>query len=70
VSTTDAYHNPIQPWDERDLVLIGDEGYTPQDWAAIPHGTLCGPTRHGCICADCRRVMAEYRRARRRRTAA
>lgn len=42
------------------LILIGDEAFTPDEWAAVPHGTPTGYVHHGCRCTDCRRARADY----------
>ena len=43
-----------------DLVLVGDEAYTREEWARIPHGTISGYIHHGCRCEACRAARRAY----------
>lgn len=36
------------------LVIIGDEAFTREEWAAIPHGSSSGYVHFGCRCDACR----------------
>lgn len=58
--------NAIERWWDS-LVLVGDEAFTPEEWAAIRHGTAGGYVRNGCRCDDCRawrRRQPNYKEAR------
>ena len=53
----------------RALVIVGDEAFTPEEWAAIPHGRSAGYVRWGCRCDRCREWRAAYYGHKPRRTA-
>lgn len=51
------------------MILYGDEAWLPDEWAALPHGTITGRLK-GCHCQDCRAAISGWRRRRRDRIAA
>jgi len=54
------------PWREDELIIVGDEAFTPAEWAAVPHGTPGGYWHYGCRCEACLGARREVKRLRKR----
>jgi hypothetical protein len=53
-----------------DYIIVGDEAWTREEWAAIPHGTRTGYIGHACRCERCRAWRRAYYAQPRRRVPA